>query len=154
MPAAVPFRINHNDKGANTITEKINCAIKSAARSITRTRLTDKIRSDTILQKADLQNLNEMIAYTSAVTIWKSKMSMDPLGSKLFPSKMINPSRNIVTRSKSSNQAKAPVPGCSILAVNLLARTWNESSELQSAKNLNAAKRAARKWASSLQLNA
>ena len=34
-PAVIPFRIDHNDKGANSLTDKINCAIKSVARTIT-----------------------------------------------------------------------------------------------------------------------
>ena len=34
-PAAIPFRMNHNDKGVITLTEQINCSLKSAARTIT-----------------------------------------------------------------------------------------------------------------------
>ena len=43
-PAAIPLRINHDDKGSITLTNKINLALKSAARTITRTRLSDRIR--------------------------------------------------------------------------------------------------------------
>ena len=152
-PAVIPFRIDHNDKGTNSLTEKINCAIKSVARTITRTRLTDKIRSDIILQKAGLRSLNAMVAYSSAVMIWKSKKCMDPLGSLIFPSKVINPSRNIITRSDTSSAVKVPVPGNGNAAANLLARTWNEAAQVQAATNLSAAKSAARMWAQSLQFN-
>ena len=151
-PAAIPFRLSDNDKGANTLTNTINSAIKSAARTITQTRLSDKIRTNVILQKAGLRTLNEMVAYTSAMTIWKSKHCMDPLGSRIFASKMTQPTKNITTRSDTSTHAKNPVPGCSTLAINLLARTWNEAFKLQTPKNINAAKSAARKWARSLQL--
>ena len=42
---AVPFRINQGDKRAVEITEKISYALKSTGGTITRTRLTDKMRS-------------------------------------------------------------------------------------------------------------
>ena len=38
-PAAIPFRFNHEDKGAIVLTDKINNALKSAARFVTRTAL-------------------------------------------------------------------------------------------------------------------
>ena len=41
-PAAIPFRMNHEDKGANTLTEKIDCALKSAAQTITRTYMLER----------------------------------------------------------------------------------------------------------------
>ena len=107
-----------------------------------------------ILEKAGLRGLNEMVASASAITIWKSKMWMDPLGSLLFLSKMVNPPKNMTTRSENSNHAKPPVPGYGILAANLLARTWNEATQLQNAPSLGAAKSAARKWARSLQFKA
>ena len=97
-PAAIPFRINHDDKGAIGLTDKINCALKSAARTITRIRLTDRVKSDIVLQKAGLKSLNEMITYTSATTIWKSKLWMDPLGSLLFPKSVANPNGGASTR--------------------------------------------------------
>jgi len=144
-PAAIPFRINHEDKGAIVLTDKINCALKSAARTITRTRLTDKVKSDIVLQKAGLKSLNEMVAYTSATTIWKSKLWMDPLGSLLFQKSAANHNGGISTRSKNSCNAKLPVPGCMTIAANLLARLWNASPDLQKAETLGAAKQAARK---------
>ena len=145
----IPFPINHEDTGAIVLTDKINCALKSAARSITRIRLTDKVKSDTVLQKAGLRSLNEMVIYTSATTIWKSKLWMDPLGSLLFPKSTENPNR-VSTRSKNSSSAKPPVPGCKTLAANLLARLWNESQEIKNAETLGAAKKAARKLSKSL----
>ena len=78
---------------------------------------------------------------------------MDPLGSLIFPSKVINPSRNIITRSDTSSAVKVPVPGNGNVAANLLARTWNEAAQVQAATNLSAAKSAARMWAQSLQFN-
>ena len=52
------------------LTDKINNALKSAARTITRTRLKDKVRSDIVLQKAGQKSLNEMVAYSSAIMVW------------------------------------------------------------------------------------
>ena len=46
--AVIPFQIDQNNKSAITLTDKINCAIKSVARIITGTRLKDKIRSDIV----------------------------------------------------------------------------------------------------------
>ena len=151
-PAVIPFRINNDDKGAITLTDKINCALKSAARTITRTRLTDKIRSEVILEKAGLRSLNEMVASTSATMVWKSKQWNDPLGKLLFHNDTNIPVPNMTTRSANCNSAKLPVPGCNNLAANLLARTWNEAKTLQNATTIGAAKSAARSWARSLQI--
>ena len=146
-PAAIPFRISHEDRGANIITEKINCALKSAARTITRIRLTDKVRSEIILEKAGLRELNEMVASSSAIMLWKSKMRMDPLGSLIFPN---SNGEKFFTRSTVSNKAKLPVPGFNTLAVNHMARAWNDAPNLQNASTLGAAKSAARMWSRSL----
>ena len=77
---------------------------------------------------------------------------MDPLGSILFPTQSV-PIDKMCLRSANSGKAKLPVPGYGNLAANLLARTWNEAPELQSAITLGAAKTAARKWAQTIQLN-
>lgn len=151
-PAAIPFRLDHEDKGAIVLTDQINNALKSAARTITRIRLKDKVRSDIVLQKAGLKCLNEMVAFTSATMVWKSKMNMDPLGSLLFSKKTTKPTDSITTRSENSDKAKLPAPGCRTLAANLLARVWNESADLRSAKTLWAAKKAAKLFSQSLQI--
>ena len=93
-------------KGSVTLADSINFSIKSAARSITRTRFTDKIWSDTIMQKAGLWYLNEMVAYTSTITVWKSNKCLDPLGSLIFLVKTKDPSRTITTWSKKVNKSK------------------------------------------------
>ena len=122
------------------LTDKINNALKSAARSITRIHLKDKVRSNIVFQKAGLRCLNEMVAYTSATTIWKSKMNMNPLGSLLFSKNDTIPTKGVVTRSEHSCKAIIPVPGCKTLAANLLARVWNDSSDLRNVTTLGAAK--------------
>ena len=90
-----------------------------------------------------------MVASTSATMVWKSKSWMDPLGSLLFSSQ--NTEHFMCHRSDVSGKAKIPVPGKSNLAVNLLARSWNDSPELQTAATIGAAKTASRKWARTLQ---
>ena len=152
-PAAIPFRLDHEDKGAIVLTNKINNALKSAARTITRTSLKDKVRSDIVLHKAGLKSLNEMVTYTSATMVWNSRMSMDPLGLRLFSRTVVKPSGSTITRSDKSVKAKLPAPGYGTLAANLLARVWNESPDLQNSKTPAAAKKAARKFSKSLVIN-
>ena len=148
--AAIPIRIDHDDKGAVVLTDKINCALKSAARTITRTKLKDKVRSEIVLQKAGLRSLNEMVAYTSAITVWKSKLWKDPLNTVLFQKKVEKVVGSVSTRSENSFKAKLPIPGCRTLAANLLARLWNKSDDIQIAETFGAAKKAARKLSKSL----
>ena len=78
--------INQNDHYHDYIgvTEEINKAIKT-----TKSSLSDKIRSEFLLQKAGLKCLNEAVASITAVTVWKSKTFMDPLGQHLFQEKPI-----------------------------------------------------------------
>ena len=104
-----------------------------------------------VLQKAGLRSLNEMVAATSATMVWKSKKFMDPLCALLFPVENESISEKMMTRSACSNNAKTPVPGYNTLAANLLARAWNEATDLQNASNLFTAKVASKKWARSLQ---
>ena len=83
--------------------------------------------------------VNESVASASATMVWKSKMCMNPLGSLLFPPETEHSSEKMTTRSANSYMAKIPVPGHSSLAVNLLARAWNDAKQLQSALNLSSA---------------
>ena len=156
-PATVPYRIIHEcipdysenqNKGTVTLTEQINLAVKSAARTITRTRLIDKIPSKSVLHKAGLKSVNEMAASASAIMVWKSRMSRNPLRKCLFP--MQNTNLNSVnTRSSKSDKFQMPVPGYQTLAVNRMATTWNETPELRNSLTLGSAKSATIKWAKS-----
>ena len=128
------------------VLDEINKAIKATARTITKTKLSDKVRSENVLCKANLKCLNEAVASITAVTVWKSKQSMDPLGQCLF--KEHNSSRS--TRSTASNEIRAPVPGYPMLSTNIMARVWNDNPELQSAPTISAAKSAAYKWSKGL----
>ena len=74
---------------------------------------------------------------------------MNPLGKLLFPEKPNNPLK-MPTRSDHECKAKIPVPGYSTLAGNLLARAWNDATELQNASTMGAAKSASKSWARSL----
>ena len=145
-PAAIPFKISQDDRAANLATGQINRAIKSVARTITKTSLKDMVSSESVLKKAGLRNLNEMVASSAAVMVWKSKQSRDPLGCCLFPKRSsVRP-----TRSKNAHKATQPVPGNKTLAANLMARCWNNATELHEVKTLGEAKTTARKWASNL----
>ena len=145
-PAAIPFKIAHDDRAANLATENINRSIKSVARTITKTSLSDKVSTKSVLEKAGLRTLNEMVASQTALMVWKSYKAKDPLGRNLFPNRtIIRP-----TRSINSLKATQPVPGYQTLAANLMARAWNSSTELQTVTTIGAAKTVARKWASNL----
>ena len=158
-PAAIPYKIipectsNYKEtqnRGSSTITEEINMSIKNAARTITGTKLSDKVPSKCVLNKAGLKSLNEMVASASAILVWKSKHFMDPLGKHLFPILNINSAHIHDTRSTKCDKIRVPVPGYTELAVNLMATAWNENSDLRNASTLGSAKIAAKKWAKTL----
>ena len=145
-PAAIPFKIAYDDRAANLATENINRSIKSVARTITKTALSDKVSSKSVLEKAGLRPLNEMVASQTALMVWKSNKTKDPLGKYLFPK------RSIMRPTRSINYVKAiqPVPGNNTLAANLMARAWNSSSELQTATTIPAARSVVQKWVRNL----
>ena len=136
-PVNIPTRLNIDDHYHNYIgvTEEINKAIKATARTITKSSLSDKIRSEVLLQKAGLKCLNEAVASITAVTVWKSKTFMDPLGQRLFQEK---PSLQC-TRSVTSKDIGLPVPGYPTLSTNIMARIWNAVPGLQHASTVGAA---------------
>ena len=157
-PAVIPYKIisektpnyreNHNT-GVNEHIEKVNVAINNAARTITRTRLSDKVSSKHVLRQAGLTSLSEMMATASAQMAWKSKQYMDPLGNRLFSG---GNTTDINLRSSNSNKIKTPVPGYPNVAINLMAMAWNESIDLQSATTIGSARKAAKTWAKSIQI--
>ena len=132
--------------GVLGVLDDINKSIKATARSITKTKLSDKIQSTDVLKKANLKCLNEAVASITATTVWKSKKTMNPLGCCLFREK------NCVkhTRFASSNEIRLPVPGYPHLATNTMARVWNNVSQLHTAETLGAAKAISNQWSKSL----
>ena len=145
-PATIPIRIEPGDKNLITVTEEINKSIKSTARSITRTKLSDKIRSEDIIHKAGLCCLNEAVARAIAVLTWKCKQKMNSLGVLLF-SKKLN-TKN--TRLAESKNICLPVPGFPTLPSNLIAKTWNSIPGIQSLTTLGSAKSLVNKWAKTI----
>ena len=142
-PLTIPVRLNINDRYGITVTEEINKAIKAAARTITKTKISDKICSEDILRRANLKCLNESVASIMAITVWKAKQTMNPLGRILFQSK----TSQKCTRSETSNEIRPLVPGYSNLASNIMVRVWNSIPELKNASTLGSAKSISRKWA-------
>ena len=145
-PATIPVRLENDDRSFIGITEEINKCIKSVARTITKTKISDKVTSEVVLWKAGLRCLNEAVASIMAIMLWKSKQAMDPLGIRLFS----EPPRNRITRFSSSDNICQPVPGQSTLASNVMARIWNTVPGLQSAPTLGAAKSITQKWAKTI----
>jgi len=111
--------------------------------TITKSRLSDKIHSEVLLQKAGLKCLNEAVASMTAVSVWKSKTVMDPLSQRIFQEKP----RFQCTRSGTSKEICLPVPGYPTLSTNIMARIWNAVPGLQDASTLGAVKSLAKKWA-------
>ena len=146
-PLAIPVKLDDNDKCFISVTEEINKAIKATARTITRTKLSEKIHSDVILHKAQLKCLNEAVASITALTAWKSKKCMDPLGCCLFKER---PTTNACTRSQSSREIRPPVPGYPTMAANVMAKVWNSVPDLENASTVGSAKAIAQKWAKSV----
>ena len=138
-PATIPLNLNNEDRTCIEVTDDINKAIKATARTITRTKLSDKIRSEDVLKKADLKCLNESVGSIIATTVWKTKQSMNPIGKRLFQERTI-PEDCPVLRSQSSKNIRPPVPGYPNLALNIMAKVWNDIPELQSAKTLGGAR--------------
>ena len=142
-PLTIPVRLNDDDRSFVSITEEINKAIKATARTITKTKLSDKIPTERVLWKANLRCLNEAVASITALTVWKAKQTMNPLGQCLFQDK----TGVRLTRAQTSKEVQVPVPGYPYVACNKMARIWNNVHELRNTTTLGAAKAIARKWA-------
>ena len=122
------------------ILNDIDKSIKATARTITRTSLTDKVRSEIVLWKAGLRGLTEAVSETMACAIWKARKDMNPLG-RIFTNKLST--RN--TRSTNSDNLCQPVPGHPAAAANRLAQIWNILN-LSSAKSLGSVRTSAQEW--------
>ena len=140
-PAAIPIRLSPYDKPYlfGTIKE-IDKSIRATARTITRTSLKDKIKTETVLHKAGLRSLTQCVSEAMACSIWRARNEMNPLG-LLFQ----NSTPKRLTRSSNSKMLCQPIPGHPEAATNKLARVWN-IMDLSSAKTLGSAKTLARKW--------
>ena len=139
--AAIPIKLCMYDKPYLAgILNDLEKSIRSAARTISRSKLTDKIRSEVVLQKAGLRSLTEAVCVTMATTIWKARKKMNQLGC-VFNNRLFLKN----TRSMSSNNLCQPIPGHPEAAVNKLAQVWNLMN-LGSAKTLGCAKTLAQKW--------
>ena len=138
-PAAIPVRLNSDDKPyLSGILNDIDKAIKATARTITRTSLKDKVRSEIILQKAGLCCLTATVSESMAIAIWKGRKDMNPLEC-IFQNKL----SSRITRSASSDKLRQPVPGHPENAANRHAQIWNISN-LNAAKSLGSARSSAR----------
>ena len=135
------FALNPSDKPyLSGILNEIDKSIRAAARIITRTRLSDKVRSETNLWKAGLRSLTEAVSESMACAIWKARNEMTPLG-HIFGNKLST--RH--TRSSSNKRLCQPVPGHPQSAANKLAQIWNLMN-LSSAMTLGSARTSARTW--------
>ena len=140
VAAAIPLKSHFLDKPFQCgLLEDINKAIKETARTITRTKLSDKMNSTIVLWKAGLPSLNEAVSTRMASLIWKERNQMNPLGRIFETSKSI-----MKTRALKNEKLSSYVPGYSKAASNNLAKVWNQL-DLKSANSLKAAKKLAQK---------
>ena len=80
-PAAIPISLDSNEKPyLKGILTEIDKSIRSTARTITRTSLKDKVKTETVLWKAGLKSLTESVSESMACSIWKARNDMNPLG--------------------------------------------------------------------------
>ena len=121
-PAAIPICIDSNDKPYNIagILDEIDKAIRATARTITRTKLTDKVRSEVTVSKAGLKSLTEAVSVTMATLVWKARRDMDTLGFIFEKKPSIRDNR-----SKYNEKLCQPVPGHPELTSNKMAQIWN-----------------------------
>ena len=120
-PAAIPIRIDTKDRPYLAgVLDDIDKAIKYSARTITRTKLTDKVRSEITLWKAGLKSLTEAVSITMATLVWKARKDMDTLGF-IFEKK---PSIKD-TRSKFNDKLCQTVLEHPQLTSNKMAQIWN-----------------------------
>ena len=140
-PAAIPIRIDTKDRPYLAgVLEEIDKAIKYSARTITRTKLTDKVRSEITLWKAGLKSLTEAVSITMATLVWKARKEMNTLGF-IFEKK---PSIKDM-RSKYNGKLCQPVPGHPELTSNKMAQIWNFLN-LNNAKSIAYVRASALEW--------
>ena len=140
-PTAISIRLTPHDKPyLSGILNDIDKSIRATARTITRISLKDKIKNETVLAKAGLRCLTDIVCESMACTIWKARKDMNPLG-RIFQNKISTK----VTRSTSCDNLCQPVPGHPEAAANKLAQIWNLSN-LSAAKTLGNAKSSVKEW--------
>ena len=122
------------------ILDEIDKAIRASARTITRTKLTDKVRSEITLWKAGLKSLTEAVSITMATLVWKARKEMNTLGF-IFEKK---PSIKDM-RSKYNGKLCQPVPGHPELTSNKMAQIWN-LLKLNNAKSIACVRASALEW--------
>ena len=141
-----PIKLNSEDIAFIGATEEINKAIKATAHTITKTKLSDKVCTENVLQKANLRCLNLSVASIMALRVWKAKKTMILLGKRLFQER----TKMRSTRFESSDQIYPPVPRFPSMALSLMARVWNNIPDLQSALTLSSARKISETWARSI----
>ena len=140
-PAALPIRVLSSDKPyMSGILNDIDKSIRATARTITKSRLTDMVRSEVVLSKAGLKSLTEAVSITMASIVWKARKEMNSLGN-IFNNNVSK--RN--TRSADDTKLCQPIPGYPEAAANRLANVWNVMN-LSSAHSLGQARASARDW--------
>ena len=144
-PAALPIKTHQLEKSFQSgLIEDINKSIKSTARTIIKTKLSDKVPTDIVLWKARLPSLSQAVSKCLASLIWKARKYMNPLGQIFEKSKAA-----METQASKNERLSSHIPGHPEAASNILANIWN-TLDLKSARSVKAAKTMAIKFFKSI----
>ena len=163
--AVSPVRLRESETATGS-TKAIQVAINKAARSVTGTRLLDKLPTAELLTMSGLPSYNRLVVRSAALEAWKAFMSNDgpdgtrnPLGTLLFGDSghmdgedkaTIMPNRP--TRATTSGCIQPPLPMAAPSMAHSIYRIWNACAPLRAARTLTEAKKAAADLASSAPL--
>ena len=112
-------------------------AINDLARILTGHKRKDRVPVSVLADKANLPTINEIVVKRSATEAWKAMNGGALQNSLVVPSSSSRAASNKFVR-----------PATNSIADTNLSKCWNRSQELREARNLNTAKKAAKKLAS------
>ncbi len=137
-PATFMPRLTVNEP-TNSATQKLQVCINEAARTILGVTKLDKIRTETLLAKADLPSINRLVVKGIATECWRSINMGTPLGSLILGGQESSRPTRLASSNKLAPPFKFPRDSMAWHAVKI----WNLHEELRCAKSLNCAKKVA-----------
>jgi hypothetical protein len=155
LPALATPRLSEADGGANGAYKAVQIAVNNIARTVTRTSRREHISVEALLDSAKMPSVNAMVTVAVGVEAWKASRSCDgddggknPVGSLIFDSTR---STERLSRATAAGIVKVPLQAHKSM-VTAAATIWNSCPELQAARSLGEARRAARNLAKGVPL--
>ncbi len=130
------------DEPVTSATNKLQTCINDAARIISGTTLSDKIRTETLLLRTGLPSLNRLVIKSIAIECWRALSMGTPLGSLISGGHKASRPTRMTVSDKLAPPFRFPRDSMAWHAV----RIWNMSDELRSAATIYSAKRAATRF--------